>query len=197
MMKKKLFLAGSLLLVAAAALADPIAVGTKAPAFSLVNAVDSKTVAFKPGDGKTAVVIFTCNQCPFAKAFEPRIIELAKQYAAKGIAFYAVNPNDEVKYPEETLASMRSRAVGKGYTLPYLKDADSAVARAYGAKVTPHAYVVDGKGVVRYVGYIDDEAKPEKRKTTGLTDALDALLAGKAIETTSTNAFGCSIKWKR
>ena len=194
---KKTLVFGALMLLAMSAFAEPIAVGTKAPGFSLVNAVDGKTVALKPGDGKTHVVIFTCNQCPFAKAFESRIIELAKTYGSKGVSFYAVNPNDEERYPEETLESMRSRAVGKGYTLPYLKDGDSAIARAYGAKVTPHAFVVDGKGVVRYVGYIDDEAKPEKRRTTGLSDALDALLTNKAVSNTNTNAFGCSIKWKK
>lgn len=176
--------------------ADEVAVGSRAVPFSLVNAADGKTVAFNPGDGRTSVVIFTCNHCPYAKAFEQRILTLARDYTAKGVAFYAVNPNDDVKYPEETMEKMKERALEKQYTLPYLKDGDSSIARAYGAKVTPHVFLVDGKGEIRYRGYVDDSAKPEERQDAGLSNALDQLLAGKAITNTSTKAFGCTIKWK-
>ena len=193
---KKTLLAVSLLLVAVTLCAAELEIGTKAPKFSLVNAVDSKTVSLNPGDGKLHVVVFTCNQCPYAKAFEPRIIEIAKTYQAKGVSFYAIDSNDDARYPEESVASMRSRAVAKGYSFPYLKDGNSEIAKAYGARVTPHVYVVDRKGAVRYRGYVDNSAKPDERKTTGLTDALDALLAGKPVANASTNAFGCSIKWK-
>ncbi|HEY8131417.1 MAG TPA: thioredoxin family protein [Thermoanaerobaculia bacterium] len=192
---KKLFVI-SLVLLATAALADELAVGAKAPAFSLVNAVDGKTYAFKPADGKISVVFFTCNQCPYAKAFEPRLIAIARQYQAKGVAFYAIDPNDENRFAEETLANMKDRAVNKGYPYPYLKDADSSIARAYGARVTPHVYVIDQGGVLRYRGYVDDSARPEERTKTGLTDALDALLANRQVATTATHAFGCTIKWK-
>lgn len=176
---------------------EQVAIGAKAPAFTLTNATDGKQVAFKPGDGKYSVVVFTCNQCPYAKAFEPRIIELAKQYSAKGVAFYAVNPNDENRYSEETLENMKARAAEKGYPFPYLKDADSSIARAYGARVTPHVFVVDPAGNVRYRGYVDDTAKVAERKVTGLSDALDALLANQTVATTVTKEFGCSIKWKQ
>ena len=91
---------------------------------------------------------------------------------------------------------MRARATSKDYPFPYLKDGDSTIARAYGARVTPHVFVVDGSGVVRYRGYVDDSAKPEQRQHTGLTDALDALLAGRAVPQTATRAFGCTIKFK-
>ena len=184
------------LLFAVAAFADELAVGAKAPAFSLVNAVDGKTVAMKPNDGNLKVVVFTCNQCPYAKAFEPRIIEIAKKFAASKVAFYAVNPNDEAKYAEESLPNMKERATAKGYPFPYLKDGDSSIARAYGARVTPHVFVVDGKGTVVYRGYVDDSAKPDERKTTGLTDALNSLLNGRDIATNDTRAFGCTIKWR-
>src|SRR5438128_11677239 len=136
----------ALMFVAAAALADELAVGAKAPAFSLVNAIDGKTYAFRPGDGKISVVFFTCNQCPYAKAFEPRLIEIAKAYEAKGVKFYAIDPNDDARYAEETLANMKARATSKGYPYPYLKDGDSSIARPYGARVTPHMYVVDRAG---------------------------------------------------
>ena len=196
-MRKVLVLSGFLLLAATiVCVGEQVAVGAKAPAFSLVNTVDGKTVAFKPGDGKLSVVVFTCNHCPYAKAFEPRIIEIARQYAAKGIAFYAINPNDDVAYPEETYDNMKSRATDRKYPFPYLKDADSSVARAYGARVTPHVFVIDKSGTVRYRGYVDDSAKPEERRTTGLTDALDNVLAGHEVANSATRAFGCSIKFK-
>jgi thiol-disulfide isomerase/thioredoxin len=191
---KKLF--GLFLLAAACANAEELPIGATAPKFALVNAVDGKTVAYKPGDGKISVVVFTCNQCPYAKAFEPRLIELAKQYAAKGIAFYAIDPNDEAQYAVESLAEMKARAVEKGYPFPYLKDGDSSIARAYGARVTPHVYVFDRGGVLRYRGYVDDSAKAAERRTTGLSNALDELLAGKAVSNQATRAFGCTIKWK-
>src|SRR5437868_7185064 len=127
-MKKLLALV--LPLLALACVGDELAAGAKAPAFNLVNAVDGKTYAFKPGDGKISVVVFTCNQCPYAKAFEPRLIEIAKQYASKGVTFYAIDSNDEAQYAEESLANMKDRAVNKGYPYPYLKDNDSSIAHA-------------------------------------------------------------------
>jgi len=194
---KKLLVPILLLISAAACMnADELSIGATAPKFSLVNAVDGKTVAFKPGDGKVSVVVFTCNQCPYAKAFEPRILELARQYQAKGVVFYAIDPNDESQNSIESLAEMKARATERGYSFPYLKDGDSAIAHAYGARVTPHVYVIDGTGVLRYRGYVDDSAKPEERRTTGLANALDDLLAGKAVANQSTRAFGCTIKWK-
>jgi len=197
-MKKVIILSVVALLAAAVVCVggDAVGIGAKAPAFSLVNAADGKTVAFKPGDGKLSVVVFTCNHCPYAKAFEPRIIEIARQYTAKGVTFYAVNPNDDANYPEETFDNMKSRATDRKYPFPYLKDGDSSVARAYGARVTPHVFVIDKTGTVRYRGYVDDAAKPEDRQNTGLTNALDQLLAGKDVTQTVTREFGCTIKWK-
>ncbi len=196
-MRKIAGLAFMTLLFAAVACADEqLAVGAKAPKFALVNAVDGTTVAMKPDDGRLKVVVFTCNQCPFAKAFEPRLIEIANRFGHKGVTFYAIDPNDDVQYPEETLANMKKRADEQEYPFPYLKDGDSSIARAYGARVTPHVYVVDGEGIVRYRGYVDDSAKPAERKTTGLTDALGALLNGRDVANADTRAFGCTIKWK-
>lgn len=185
-----------MMLAATVVCAEELAVGAKAPEFSLVNAVDGETVRLKADDGRLKVVVFTCNQCPYAKAFETRIMDLAKRFGPKGVTFYAVNPNDDTKHSEETLQNMKARAVEKGYPFPYLKDGDSKIARAYGARVTPHVFVVDGAGVVRYRGYVDDSAKPEQRKTTGLSDALGSLLEGREVATTETRAFGCTIKWK-
>ena len=201
-MRKHLMIGVMLTLAAAIAcaqeqVAEQLAIGAKAPNFTLVNAVNGEKVDFKANDTHLKVVVFTCNQCPYAKAFEPRIIEIAERFGPKGVRFYAVNPNDDEKYSEETLANMKARAVAQEYPFPYLKDGDSSVARAYGARVTPHVFVVDGTGTVVYRGYVDDSAKPEERKTTGLTDALGALLNGRDVVNTDTRAFGCTIKWKK
>ncbi|HSP13192.1 MAG TPA: thioredoxin family protein [Thermoanaerobaculia bacterium] len=193
---KNAFIALAISAITLVAAAEEIAVGAKAPGFSLVNAVNEQRVAFSPGDGKLSVVVFTCNQCPYAKAFEDRIVSLGREYAKRGVVFYAIDPNDDDASPIEKLSEMKERAVAKSYPFPYLKDGDSSVARAYGARVTPHVYVIDGKGIVRYRGYVDDSAKPDERKHAGLQDALDALLAGRDVQQTATRAFGCTIKWR-
>lgn len=193
---KRFLLLAIAALISLPTLADELAVGTKAPAFELTNAVNGETVRFAPGDGKLSVVVFTCNQCPYAKAFEDRIVSLGNEYTKRGVVFYAIDPNDDTAYPVEASSEMKSRATAKHYPFPYLKDGDSKVARAFGARVTPHIFVIDKAGVVRYRGYVDDSARPEERQHAGLKDALDSLLAGNAVATTSTKAFGCSIKFK-
>ena len=202
-MKHLLVLTAAMALLACAAGAgeevarEELALGSKAPAFTLKNAVDGSDVSFQPGDGKTTVVIFTCNTCPYAKAFEERIVTLADSYAKQGVRFLAVNPNDDVKHPGETTEKMKERAAEKKFAFPYLKDGSSATAAAYGARVTPHVFVVDGAGVVRYRGYVDDSAKAEERTDEGLRSALDDMIAQREVKNASTKAFGCTIKWKK
>jgi peroxiredoxin len=193
---KRLILALVVLCVAAVVIAEELAVGAKAPGFALTNAVDGKTVRFAPGDGKLSVVVFTCNQCPYAKAFEDRIVALGRAYAKRGVTFYAIDSNDDAAYSIESAAEMKSRAQAKNYPFPYLKDGDSRIARAYGARVTPHIFVVDGKGVIRYRGYVDDSAKTDERQHAGLHDALESLLGNKDVAVAATKAFGCTIKFK-
>src|SRR5258708_34105228 len=125
-------------LLALPLVAEELAGGAQAAAFELKNAVDGSVVRFAPGDGKLSVVVFTCNQCPYAKAFEERIVALGKEFAKQGVAFYAIDPNDEAQYPVESATEMKSRAAARHYPYPYLKDGDSRVARAYGARVTPN-----------------------------------------------------------
>ena len=173
-----------------------IPLGTKIPDFELKDPHGKSYKSSELFSERGLLVVFTCNHCPYAKAFESRIIEVARQYGQKGVVFYAVNPNDDVAYPEETYDNMKSRATDRKYPFPYLKDADSSVARAYGARVTPHVFLVDPTGTVRYRGYVDDTAKVEERKNTGLTNALDQLLSGQDVAQTVTREFGCTIKWK-
>jgi len=173
--------------------------GGTAPTFKL-KGVDDKEHAL--GDyvaqKKAVVIVFTCNTCPVAIDYEGRIIALAKDYAPKAVAVLAVNSNDPSIVPGDSFEAMQSRAQAKRYPFPYLLDETQQVARAYGATVTPHVFVVDSAGKVRYIGRIDDNQSqdPSKKTTHDLRNALDALLAGGEPPQTLTKAFGCTIKWK-
>lgn len=194
---KRLLLGAVFILIVAVCLADELSIGSKAPGFSLLNALDGKAVTFKPGDGKVSVVVFTCNTCPYSRGFEDRIVSLGTDYSKKGVQFFAINPNDDALHEGEKMELMKERMVARKYSFPYLKDGTSQVARSYGARVTPHVFVVDARGTIVYRGYVDDSARAEKRKHTALTDALDALIARKPVTASATKAFGCSIKWKK
>lgn len=174
--------------------AEPLAIGEKAPGFSLVNAANGETVEMKADEGGPKVVVFTSNVCPSANAFESRLIEIANRYGHRGIRFYAINPNDDVRSPGESLQAMQARAIENGYPFPYLRDGDGSVARAYGARVTPQAFLVDADGTLLYRGYIDDSAQRDQRKNTALTDALNAITNGREISIPVTEEFGCGIE---
>jgi peroxiredoxin len=178
-------------------LTDELAVGTAAPAFSLPG-TDGKAHSLADyGDKVHAVaVVFSCNHCPYAKAYEPVLIDLAKKYADKGVEFVLISSNDMNKVPEDSFDNMKQRAKEKEYPFPYLFDETQVVAHAYGARVTPHVFLLDSKHVLRYRGRVNDKQDPTQVKSNDLVDALDALLAGKEIATNSTKAFGCGIKWK-
>lgn len=176
---------------------DTLPIGAPAPDFSL-PATDGKTYSLRElAVGKKAVVVnFTCNHCPYAKAYEDRFMAIVRDYSPRGIAFVAINPNDAVNYPEDSFEKMKERAAARGFNFPYLRDESQQVAKAYGAVCTPHLFiVVDGK--IAYEGRIDDNWKdPAAVKRQDLRDALDAILAGKPIPHPNTNPLGCSIKWK-
>lgn len=172
-------------------------IGAQAPAFSL-RGVDDKTHSLDELKGeKGTVVIFSCNHCPYVKAYEDRIIELAKAYQPKGIAFVLINANDPVKYPEDSFENMKKRAQEKGYPFPYLWDETQEIAKAYGAERTPEVFLFDSQLKLRYHGTIDDNWEdPAKVTKRYLKDALEALLAGREPEVQETQPVGCTIKWK-
>ena len=173
-------------------------VGDVATDFKLKN-VDNKTVSLSDyKDAKGFIVIFTCNHCPYAKAYENRIIGLNHKYASKGYPVIAINPNDPKMEPQDSFEGMKQRAKEKGFTFPYLFDEGQAIYPKYGAVRTPHVFVlqkVSGKNMVRYIGAIDDnysDANDVSHKY--VEDAVDALLSNKPVLLTSTVAIGCSIK---
>lgn len=174
--------------------------GSFAEDFKLKN-VDGKMVSMSDyPNAKGFIVTFTCNHCPYAIAYEDRIIALNNKYAAKGYPVIAINPNDAKNYPDDSYENMQFRAKNKAFTFPYLYDETQEVAKRYGALRTPHVFVLqkeNGKLSVKYIGAIDDnyeDASAVKEKY--VEEAVNALLVNKPVKTTSTKAIGCSIKWK-
>lgn len=173
-------------------------VGDTAIDFKLKNINDKKVSLKDYKKAKGFIVIFTCNHCPFSVANEDRIIALHKKYESQGYPVVAINPNDVTAYPDDSFENMKVRAKEKGFTFAYLYDETQAIAKTYGATKTPHIFVLDKKLTVKYIGAIDDAAKDESKVSEKfLENALDALIAGKNIEKTSTKAVGCGIKWKK
>jgi len=173
-------------------------IGDSATGFKLKN-VDNKMVSLSDyNDAKGFIVIFTCNHCPYAKAYETRIIGLNHKYASKGYPVIAINPNDPKVEPQDSFEGMQQRAKEKGFTFPYLFDEGQKIYPQYGATRTPHVFVLqkeNGKNIVRYIGAIDDNyADPSDVSHKYVEDAVDALLSNKPVALTSTVAIGCSIK---
>ena len=168
--------------------------------FKLKN-VDGKMVSLSDyKDAKGFIVVFTCNHCPFAKAYEDRVIALNTKYASQGYPIIAINPNDPSQVEEDSYANMQTRAKAKNYAFPYLLDETQAVAHSYGAAHTPHVFILQKSGsdfFVKYIGAIDDNSDdPSAVKVKYAENAVDNLLVGKPVNPASTKAIGCGIKWK-
>jgi len=175
---------------------ETIELGSKAPSFSLPG-VDGKTHSLDEFQGKMAVaVIFSCNHCPYVKKYEDRIVEVQRDYAAKGVQLIAINSNETQNYPEDDLPHMVERAREKGFNFPYLRDEDQSIARAYGPARTPEVFLLDKAFMLRYHGAIDDNVdSPTKVRRKYLREAVDSILAGKPIKTQKVPSVGCTIKW--
>ena len=172
-------------------------VGDTARDFNLKN-IDGKMRSLAGMENaKGFIVIFTCNHCPYAIAYEDRIIDLNKKYAPLGYPVVAINPNDVVKQPDDSFEKMQLRATEKGFTFPYLYDDTQEIAKACGATRTPHVYLLDKNRVVRYIGAIDDNHEDATEvKEKYLENAINALRNGQPIAVPQTKAIGCTIKWK-
>lgn len=175
-------------------------IGEVATDFSLIGTDGQKHSLASMAEAKGYIVIFTCNHCPYAQAYEERIVALDQKYKGLGYPVVAINPNDPVVQPEDGLELMKIRAKEKGFTFPYLLDEGQKIYPQYGATKTPHVYVLqkeDGKLIVKYIGAIDDNYEDATKVSDKYVEkAVDALLAGKSITQTQTVAIGCSIKVK-
>jgi peroxiredoxin len=175
-------------------------VGDKASDFKL-KSTDGKIVSLSNyPEAKGFVVIFTCNHCPYAQAYQDRIIALDKKYKLSGYPVIAISSNDPTIVPEDSYENMILRSKEKGYTFPYLFDEKQEVYKIYGALKTPHVYLLQKSGsnlLVKYIGAIDDNYQDATKVSTPyLANALEALLAGKLPDPSFTKAIGCSIKDK-
>jgi thiol-disulfide isomerase/thioredoxin len=178
-----------------------LALGSKVPAAvakTKMKNVDGKMLSIADVTGKAGtLVIFTCNHCPFAKAWEERIVELGNAYAPRGIGVLLVNANDPAMHPDDGYEEMQARAQSRGMKVPYVVDETSAVARAFGASVTPEAFLFDNAGKLAYHGTIDDNRnEPDKVTARYLKDALDAVVAGKKPAVAETKGLGCGINFR-
>jgi len=185
---------------------ETLSIGSVAPDFSLPG-VDGKTYSLSSfASSKILVIVFTCNHCPTAQAYEDRIIRLTKDYDKKGVSLVAIMPNDpksinldELGYTDigDSFEEMKFRAEKKQFNFPYLYDGDKEiVSKAYGPAATPHVFVFDKERKLRYCGRIDDVEKPSGTpKHFDTRNAIDALLNNQAVPVKTTKVFGCSIKW--
>jgi peroxiredoxin len=171
--------------------------GDRAIPFKLPG-VDDREHSLGEYTGKNAVVvIFTCNHCPYAQAWENRIIQTQADYRDRGVQLLAINANDAVKYPDDSFPKMKERAKEKKFNFPYLRDESQEVARAYGAERTPEVFVFDKDLVLRYHGAVDDNYDdPNAVKAHYLRNALDAVLDARSISIAETKPVGCTMKWK-
>jgi peroxiredoxin len=175
-------------------------VGDPVEDFKLKN-VDGKMIALSDyKEGKGAIVIFDCNTCPYSKAYNDRIIALNKKYVSKGFPVLTINANDAQISPGDSFEEMAAQAKRKKYDFPYLIDETQSVAKAFGATNTPHVFVLQRSGnkfEVAYIGTIDNNSRDASSVTKRyVEDAVDALLAGKPVDTKNTKAIGCGIKWR-
>lgn len=182
-------------------LPDGVKVGDVAPNFSLTG-VDGKSYALASlKEMKGAIIVFTCNHCPYSVKYEDRIIALHEKYLPQGFPVIAINPNDTTIVPEDSYSKMIERAAEKGFTFPYLVDPTQQTAKAYGARRTPHVFVISkvkAKYIVQYIGSIDDEPNdPAGVEQRFVEAAVDNLLAGTSPEPSFTKAIGCTIKWTK
>ncbi len=164
------------------------AIGQSAPEFTLKD-FDDKTHSFKDHRGRIAVVVFLSTECPFSNAYLERLRAIAGDYSKKNVTILGVNSN-----PAESPDQVREHALKNKLDFTILKDEGSRVADAYGATRTPEAFVVDGSGVLRYRGRIDNAKELARVKRNDLREALDEMIAGKPVSVAETKAFGCPIK---
>jgi peroxiredoxin len=183
-----------------------LAIGSKAPDFMLPGVDGKKYTLASFKKAKLLVVVFTCNHCPTAQAYEDRIIKLTADYSGKGVQLVAISPNDplsvrldELDYSDlgDSYDEMKIRSKQKQYNFPYLYDgATQATANAYGPVATPHIFIFDQQRKLRYQGRVDNIENPSKVPDKQDTrDAIEALLANKEVVIQTTKVFGCSIKW--
>jgi peroxiredoxin len=185
----------SVVTIASGALAaDKLKIGDAGPTWTALNGTDDKPHNLADyQDAKVVVVVFTCNHCPVAQAYQDRLVALQKDYQDKGVQVVAICVN---KGAADDLEHMKKRAEKAGFNFPYLYDSSQKAGIDYGATCTPHAFVLDKDRKLAYMGAIDDNMNADKVEKKHLRAALDAILDGKQPETPTTRQFGCAIRYE-
>lgn len=172
-----------------------VSLGSKAPHFNLPN-TDGNNVSIEDLNSEILIVIFTCNHCPYAKAIENRLIELANNYTSN-VDFVLISSNDAENYPADSPVKMAERHAEKEYPFPYLFDETQEVAKSYSAVCTPDIFLYDVDRKLRYRGRLDDNWQdPNQVTREELKIAIEAVLSGNSIEFKQIPSMGCNIKWK-
>ena len=185
---------------------ETLKIGQKAPEFNLIGVDDNTYTLASFNEHNILVILFTCNHCPTAQAYEDKFISFVDQYRDKGVGFVGISPNSpgalslsELGYSDmgDDLEDMKIRARDKKYNFPYLYDGDAQEASIkYGPVATPHVFIFDKERKLTYSGRIDDTENPYiDPKEKNMKEALDAMLAGQSVQVPSTKTFGCSVKW--
>jgi peroxiredoxin len=171
-----------------------LTIGERAPDFALPD-TDGNEHRLEDGAAATAVV-FTCNHCPYALAWHERVLDVARDYADRGVRVLLINPNDAERYPADSYEAMQERVRGEDWPAPYLHDETQEAARAFGAKTTPDVFVLDSHLKLRYRGAPDADYQDPGQKALWLREALDAIVDGREPSRAETEPVGCSVKWK-
>jgi peroxiredoxin len=175
---------------------DEFGIGRRAPGFELPDTEGGSRTLTEAEGAPATVVLWTCNHCPYALAWHDRLVEAARDYGPRGVRFFAVNSNDAARYPADSYEAMRERVAREGWPFPYLYDESQEAARAWGAKVTPHVFVLDSDHRLRYHGAPDPDYQEPGHNASWLREAIDSLLAGEEVGRAETDPVGCSVKWK-
>ena len=163
----------------------------------LLPSTDGNDISLDMADlGEYKLVIFSCNQCPYAQAWEDRIIKIQEKYKSNGLSVIMISSNDALKYPEDSFPKMKERHKEKSFNFHYLFDESQEVAKMYGAERTPEVFLFNEIGLLKYQGTIDDNYENEAEvKIKYVEDAIESLISGKDPKVTQTDAVGCTIKW--
>lgn len=176
-----------------------LALETTAPSFNLPDTVSGQHLSLESLEHKNGLVVaFICNHCPYVVLINEKLVEVAKEYMAKGIAFIAISSNDVENYPQDGPELMHQHAIEQGYPFPYLFDESQEVAKAYQAACTPDFYLFDSTLKLKYRGQFDDARPGNQKAVTGddLKQAMDCLLQNKPLDFSQKPSLGCNIKWK-
>lgn len=176
-----------------------LALGTRAPAFTLPDVVSGDQISLTDFDDKTAMlVMFICNHCPYVQHVRAELARFGRDYRDRDLGIVAISANDPDQYPDDGPEAMRAEAETVGYTFPYLFDEDQSVATAYTAMCTPDFFLFDANRELAYRGRLDESRPNSGIPVTGtdLRAAVDLVLAGEAVNDDQWPSMGCSIKWK-